>query len=270
MLEKGQGPGISVLPLLEQIGYDYVELSLSDIMKLDDEQFVNLRQRVMTASIPCLACHNFFPPVLRLTGTAADHNEALRYADQALQRAKQLGVSTVVFGSPGARNIPQGFPKRQAYNQIVTFCRELSGVAHKHDITVVIEPVNKSESNFINTVAEGYALMLEVHRDSFMLLADYYHMKMEQEDFSVLDTVGSSLRHIHMAEQTGRAVPVQTKKEYERFFQALHRINYNGNISIEGNSNNKERDLPLCLKVISNGFDGQTGKERSHSLVNRN
>ena len=80
--------------------------------------------------------------------------------------------------------------------------------------------------------------------------ADYYHMKMEEEDISILGTVGSCLRHIHMADQVGRTVPVEPKTEYEIFFRALHKIGYDGTISIEGYSKNRDSDLPLCRDVM--------------------
>ena len=111
--------GIDAVETMASLGFDYVELSLADLMALPQEGFDHLAGRLERSGIPCEACNNFFPAHVRLTGETADPDIALDYARRALARAARLGARVVVFGSSGAKNVPEGFPHEAAWRQIV-------------------------------------------------------------------------------------------------------------------------------------------------------
>jgi sugar phosphate isomerase/epimerase len=62
----------------------------------------------------------------------------------------------------------------KAWEQLADTCLILGREASKYDITIVIEPLNKSETNIINSVAEGYKLAQQVNHPNVKLLADFY------------------------------------------------------------------------------------------------
>ena len=92
----------------------------------------------------------------------------------------------IVFGSSGAKNVPDGFSYDQAWEQIVQAMQIAAPIAAEHGITIVIEPLNKKEANIVLTGAEGLKLAREIDRPSVQLLIDYYHMALEGESPDIL------------------------------------------------------------------------------------
>jgi len=100
------GTGIEHIEKLSELGYDYVELPLAEMMMLSEEKFDSLKRRVQDSGIACEVCNNFFPKTMRLTGEEVHMDTILTYAEKALDRARELGVQYVVFGSGPAKNVP--------------------------------------------------------------------------------------------------------------------------------------------------------------------
>lgn len=53
-----------------------------------------------------------------------------------------------------------------------------------------MKPLNRRETNLITSVSEAYGLVQKACMTHVHVLADLYHMALEQENFSVLETVG--------------------------------------------------------------------------------
>lgn len=245
------GFGIEIIEKISEMGYDYIELSLSHIMNMDDNEFSFLIERVSSSGISCEACNNFFPASIRLTGKNADLKKTMVYVEEALSRACRLGAQIIVFGSSEAKNIPDGFSKEKAWMQIVEFLRTIDDVAREKGITIVIEPLNRIESNLVNTVSEGYNLVKQVDRKNIRLLVDYYHLMVEKEEPDVIIEAGEFIEHIHFARLFGRLYPVYIDEcAYDIFFKNIKKINYQRGISIEGYTKNFERDAEKALKLV--------------------
>lgn len=256
MIASGKsGVGQEYIPLFAHLGYDYVELPLAQLMELSDAEFVAVKKVTSGCNIKVEACNNFFPATHRLTGENANHHAALEYARFALEKAAELGAEIVVLGSSGAKNIPAGFPTEKAREQFVQLLGNISSIADPLGITVAIEPLNKLESNFVNTVTEGYEIAQDVSKPAIGLLADYYHLRMEDEPLSAISEAGNKLCHIHLAAKKDRVFPkADDGEDYAAFIATLKAGAYSGRISIEAFSDSVEKDaeqsLALMKKII--------------------
>lgn len=228
-------------------GYDYVELPLAQVMALSSQGFEILLHRMAQMGISCESCNNFFPASVRLTGPDADTARIIRYVDKALERACRLGAKVIVFGSSGAKNVPDGFPMETAFYQIVEVLQMIGPKARQAGIEIVIEPLNRLESNIITNLTEGADLMRQVADSQVSLLVDYYHYTMEHETLSTLKQYLPLIHHVHFAEPDGRVIPTAPQKSYAPFFSALMDGNYNGRVSIEGYSKTPATDLPAAV-----------------------
>lgn len=245
------GTGVEHIGQLKQLGYDYIELPLAQIMALSEHDFENLLAQVRTSGLPCEACNNFFPEHIRLTGPKVDYEVISAYLDQALQRAAALGVKIIVFGSSGARNVPEGFSKAIAWQQIIRLLQFVDDKVKPFGLTVVIEPLNKLESNIINSLTEGLQMVKEVSRKNIKLLVDYYHLVLEKEDTEVLLEAGSMIRHVHFSKPKGRVFPKETDEDdYYSFFRVLKRTGYNSRVSVEAYSKQFSQDAAKTLALL--------------------
>jgi D-psicose/D-tagatose/L-ribulose 3-epimerase len=245
------GTGIEHLEKLQEFGYDYIELPLAQIMDLTEDQFQRLLDRLEASDIKCEACNNFFPARIRLTGPEVNYGKVKDYIRTALDRLVALGVKIVVFGSSGAKNVPPGFSGDVAWEQLVLVLREIDRFAKPRGITVVIEPLNRMESNIVILTAEGLQLVRDVQRESINLLVDYYHLMMEKEDLGILLSAGQYIKHIHFANPEGRVFPHDIDgNDYPAFFTKLKQIGYHGRISVEAYTKDFSNDAAKSLALL--------------------
>jgi D-psicose/D-tagatose/L-ribulose 3-epimerase len=241
--------GKSDIEHLAKAGYDYIELPLAEVAALSEEEYRLLVEQVESSGVRCEACNIFFPRTIRLTGENVDRRKMAEYVQLALARAVRLGVQTVVFGSAGARNVPEGFPHERAKEQLVEALRIIDPYAGTHSITIAIEPLNRGESNIINSVQEGLELAKQVDRPWIKLLADYYHMALENESPEILVHAGDYIRHVHLSSHD-RFFPLQGEAGYGPFFTRLRDINYDGRVSIEARTSDFRTDASRALIVL--------------------
>ena len=109
-------------------GMDFIEPGLAKVAAMSSEEFENARERIERHQIRVPSVNWFLPPDIKVTGPDADDTRCRLFLNHALARATTLGAQSVVFGSPGSRTLPKGFPADQGRQQMIAFCRMCSEV----------------------------------------------------------------------------------------------------------------------------------------------
>jgi sugar phosphate isomerase/epimerase len=237
---------------VKSAGGDYVEESVQGFLvpEKPDSDFRTKAEAAAAAPLPIRSCNSFLPGSLKSVGPDAQSDEIVAYAVTAFRRAREIGIMTVVFGSSGSRTIPDGFDRGEARRQFVALLRRLGPVAKANGVVIAVEPLNRDETNFINTVAEGAAIVREAGHPSVRLLADIYHMLRENEGPEALVAAGPLLRHIHIAERERRTPPGVAGDDFRPYLRALRQAGYAGAISIECRWDDIAAELPAALKAL--------------------
>src|SRR5688572_26381561 len=188
-------------------GFDYLELGTSEIAALTDDEFEDTVKRLKALGLPIPVTNLFVPATIKLTGPDTNAEQQIEYVKKAFARLSRLGTGIVVFGSGGARRVPDGFAKEEAFKQLADFGRRAADVGKGHGITIAIEPLRRQESNIINSAAEGLELVKAVNHPNFQLMIDFYHLASEKEDPEIVIRAKDHLRHLHMANPLGRLFP---------------------------------------------------------------
>jgi D-psicose/D-tagatose/L-ribulose 3-epimerase len=239
-------------------GFDYVELGTTEIAALSAADFERALVEVKAVGLPVPVTNLFLPATIKVTGPTIDVNAQMAYVAKAFDRLQRLGVATVVFGSGGARRIPDGFPKEDAFLQLVEFGRRIAPEAARRGITIAIEPLRRQESNIINSAAEGLALVDAIGHPNFQLMIDFFHLSTEQEDPAVVSRAGARLRHLHMANPQGRVYPRSWAEfNYAPFFDVLRTTGYARRMSIEGTAADFAADAPPAIALLRRAFEAQ-------------
>lgn len=242
--------GIENIELVESLGYDYIEPSVTSVVYLSEEELEEKLDLVKKSSITCEAFNVLFPKTIELIGPRSNMEEVKHYLETAFRNIQILGGKVVVFGSGKSRFCPDGVDFRVAYRQLIEIVRTAGDIAKKYGLLVVIEPLNRGETNLICTMGEGAMLEADVNHENVKLLSDYYHVMTDGDPISDIYRVGS-LSHIHIASSHGRYYPLSTENEkYEEFFKQLKLIGYDGRISIEGKTDNMKEDGIKALKLL--------------------
>jgi D-psicose/D-tagatose/L-ribulose 3-epimerase len=237
-------------------GFDYAELATTEIAGLSDADFELAVSRIKQAGIATPAANLFLPAALKVTGPAIDREAQNAYLAKAFDRLARLGVEIVVFGSGGARRVPDGFPQDEAFKQLVEFGQRVAPAAQRRRITVVVEPLRKQETNIINSAAEGLTLVQAINEPAFQLMIDFFHLASEHEDPAVVLRAAAHLRHLHMANPNGRVYPLEWSEfDYAPFFANLRQAGYGQRISVEASAKNFEAEAPRAIALVRGAFE---------------
>ena len=235
-------------------GFDYLEAAVTSLIPdQDDATFSSILAQYQASPIPVKAFNLFLPRDLKVTGPEIDEERIRQYVGRALARVQQIGAGIIVFGSGGARNIPDGFPRDEAENQLVHFLNIVADAAEQTDVTLAIEPLNTRESNIINSVAEGAEIAARVNRPSIQVLADFYHMDEEDEPLSNISAYKNQLAHVHVAD-TNRHAPGSGQYPYPEFVAQLRQANYDALVSIECRWNDFETEAAPAVDFLRRVF----------------
>ena len=220
---------------LAQAGFDYVEINMvRDLQpELDLEGAGARLADVADCALPTPVACIFLPGSYKLTGPDVDEPSLERYVRTAFARAQQAGVKIVVFGSGGARRIPDGTDRGQAWAQLVGFGRMIGPIATEHGVTVAVEPLRHAECNVLNTVAESAQYVREIDDPGVRLLVDAYHWAQNREPVASIIEAGPLLVHAHIATYENRLAPGQEACDFQPFFAALKAAEYCGRLSVE-------------------------------------
>ncbi len=208
-------------------GFDYAELGVARIMSMPLEEVEALKK----APLPVETFNQLFPSAISLIRGTSDE-EIRSYLEEAMRRVSSIGGKLVVFGSGTPRRIPEGVPYTKGFRRLVDVTRMVSAAAEKYGILVAIEPLRYEESNIINTLSEGAALVAAVDRSNVQLLADTFHVWSTGEPVSQIRVI-KNFAHVHVS-AIDRGVPVASEMvKYREFSVALKSCGYDARLSIE-------------------------------------
>jgi D-psicose/D-tagatose/L-ribulose 3-epimerase len=211
-------------------GYDYVEIALLDPWKVDIAMTRDLLAEYGVRAHASLG----LSPTTDVTSTDASiiakGDELLRKATDVLHGLGGTELCGVLYCSLG--KYPGPASRENRANSVAAMQR-LSDYAADKGINVNFEVVNRYETNIMNTGIEGLAFLDEVNRPNTFIHLDTYHMNIEEDGMekSVI-AAGDKLGFVHIGE-SHRGYLGSGNVDFDTFFAALKKINYQGPITFE-------------------------------------
>jgi sugar phosphate isomerase/epimerase len=170
----------------------------------------------------------------KLSLTSGD--EAVR--DKAVAFVKSIMDLAAKFDAPAIIGSMQGkwegaVPKQVALRYLGNALFKLDEHAIDLDATLLYEPLNRYETNLINTLADGVQMLLGIGAERVKLLADLYHMNIEEADLAAaLRKAGPHVGHVHFADSNRRAAGLG-HTDFGPIVSALRDVGYGGYLSAE-------------------------------------
>ena len=252
--------GSDKAPAVAAAGWDYLELGAASelIPEADEATWAAKRAQLLALPLVPEAFNLFVPRHLRITGPEADFAGLERYVPTALARAAEVGGKVIVFGSAGARNVPEGFPHPEAEAQLLRFLGLCADASEKTGVIVAIEPLNTGESNIIHRVEEGARLARRINRPGVRNLADTFHMEHNSEPLEAIIASGDVLVHAHTAD-TSRKAPGTGVYDHVALFRAFQAAGYDARLSIECSFTDFASELETALAHLKQAY-AEAGK----------
>jgi len=245
--------GIDDIHEAAEAGYDYVEMGAGTLVPAEDEPaFAVVKRKIKEAPLPVQAFNCFFSSGYRVTGPAVDLKVVGNYMDKVLRRASEAGASIMVFGSGGARKMPEGFNDvNRAWEQLAEAARLAAETGAKYGVMIVMEPLFKKGCNFFNRVDQGAAFVDRVAHPNLKLLADLFHVAEENEPLNNIAAAGKRLAHIHLPPPAIPETGEGTAYDFQGFFRALKQAGYNGRVSVEDNPGLLRKIAPPGARALA-------------------
>ncbi len=158
-------------------------------------------------ALPIEAANVLVPRTLPVVGAHRDMETLRTYMQRITARARYLGIQQLVFGSGGARRRTSEVSEGEAMDHLAEFCRMAGDLCAEHDLTLVVEHLNKGETNTINSLADELTLIERVRHPAVQALVDSYHYGLERESEEAIILLGDYIRHVHVAEPVDRVQP---------------------------------------------------------------
>jgi sugar phosphate isomerase/epimerase len=169
---------------------------------------------------------------LRLTDADPEIRERAKgFAGEIIDAAGQLGAPAIIGSMQGRWD--GAITRDQALAWFAEALEELAPRASRHGTCVLVEPLNRYETNLLNSVAESVTFANSLKASNVKLLCDLFHMNIEEPDIAgALHTVGRCLGHVHFADSNRRA-PGFGHTDFDAVISALREIRYDGWLSAE-------------------------------------
>lgn len=120
-----------------------------------------------------------------------------------------------------------------AWEVAVDRLRAVAAYAATKNVRITLEPINRYETDFILSAADGMRLVHDLQQDNFGLMLDVFHMNIE--DASIEDGLrlaGDKLWHVHIADSQ-RRYPGTGHLNFDGVFATLKDMGYRGYVSAE-------------------------------------
>ena len=241
------------IELLEGLGFDQIEIAAAYVATLDTAAVAELKQLFADRKIALHSCNCMFPGSITPLHKDEGLVEAKAYLADVMPKLKELGVTKAVFGSGYYRRMPEEIPQEKRRQMIRDLLVVMEGEARKSGVTVVIEPLNKKETNMLVTTAEAMEYIQELNLPNLKLLVDLYHFYCEDEPMERVYEYGPYIRHVHIAEPTHRDFLRESDEyDYAPFFQALRDIGYEDGVMFEGGQGDYDAGVAQTYPVLKN------------------
>jgi sugar phosphate isomerase/epimerase len=216
-------------------GADFIEENVQNFLQgLVEDPKWNGHSRAKESPLAVMAANCLVPGDMKIVGTEIESGRLLDYMTTVMSRAGQLGIKTLVFGSAGARGVPEGFDRNEARRQIMDFLQMVAPLAAENDVTLVIEPLNRKECNIITTVGEAMGYVKEINHPNVRCLVDSFHFWHDGDSLSDLAAAMPWISHVHVADVQGRVAPGESgKQDYRQFFSVIKKAGYQGAVCVE-------------------------------------
>lgn len=242
--------GPDKIDIIADAGFDFCELPAAAVHPFEDDAAALPYLRAIDAApLRPEAFNVLVPPQVPLVGPQRDRDQIRAYLRRTFGRMRQLGGDVVVLGSGGARRIPDGMDRAAALDQLADSLAIAADEAGAAGIDLVLEHLNQKECNVFNTIAEGQAFIAERGLHNLKLLADIFHLEVEQEPLANVTAAGSLLLHVHVA-GGGRRSPDTPGYDYAGFMDAVRATGYDRRISAECGWDDLHAQAPTALAYM--------------------
>jgi D-psicose/D-tagatose/L-ribulose 3-epimerase len=222
---------------LKKWGFDGAELP---IFGGSDKQYADIGRKLRDIGLESTAVTIVTDEANPISDDAKLRAAALDFFKQRIEWARLAGVQTLCgpFYSPVGRLDRKGVRvttgrTEDEVKRAVEFFKTVSPIAQQAGVLLAVEPLNRFETYFLNSCAQGIDLCAQVNHPNFKMLVDTFHTNIEEKDVrAAFADNGPALGHVHISEND-RSIPGRGNVNWDEAWAGLKYSGYDGWLVIE-------------------------------------
>lgn len=217
----------------KEIGYRGVELSLLDSHAIDQNQVLENIKELGLKVYAIATGQTYYTDGFSLYGpTKEKRQKTVERLKGHIDFASKLN-STVIIGGIRGKIDEQGRAFDELKKEGTRALKTCVRYAEEKGIVLLLEPINRFETNVVNTLAEGVELIRQIESAHLKLLPDTFHMNIEESSFEEsIYNAGALIGYVHLAD-SNRQAPGRGHIDFPQIISVLKKIHYNNPIGIE-------------------------------------
>ena len=224
---------ISLFPTFKKWGFETVEIPIESPEHIDPAAVKAAADKHGLAIGSVCACMG---PGRDFRGSPEEQQTAMDYCKAVVDQATVLGCPRVIgpiYSVVGKADAVEEEQQKAEFALVVNNLKELAAYAASKGVNLCIEPLNRFETDFLNTCAKGLQLIKAVGAKNVKLHLDTFHMNIEEKNqAAAIRKAGKLLGHFHAC-GSDRGTPGNDHIDWKPIIKALKDIKYSGDLVIE-------------------------------------
>lgn len=234
---------LDLLPWIKSLGIDGVEVPM---FEPDALPIKKIRDAFEAHDLECTVCAILPKTVNPISPHQEQRRRAIEHLIRCVEASAAMGSK--VLGGPLFAPIgylPEHRPTKDEWSWAVEAFQSLESTLDKTDMTLSIEPVNRSETFFLRTAADTKQLCESIGNPRIGVTIDTFHANIEEQSIpKAILSLGSHLKHVH-ASENDRGPLGYGHVPFGDIVLSLKEIGYDGYLMIEGfGYSPKEKSAP--------------------------
>lgn len=214
-------------------GFDSVELAIEDPSHIDPKY---VKAKLDRAGLVCGSVCAAMGPDRDLRGNKKQQRTGLTYMKALIDQMVTLDCPSLigpVYSAVGRADAYSYNEKKKQWATVVRNLKTLCQHAKKRGKQICLEPLNRFETDFINTCEQGLKMIKDVGSPVLKLHLDTFHANIEEKDQGkAIRKAGKQLAHFHAC-GCDRGTPGNDHIDWDGIAKALKAIKYQGDVVIE-------------------------------------
>jgi D-psicose/D-tagatose/L-ribulose 3-epimerase len=223
----------TLAPRLRDWGFDLIEIPVESPGDWDPARTKELLNKVGLRATICVA----MSPERDLTSNDdAVVTSTQAYLRRCIDAEAILGGNVVagpIYAPVGRTGVLEERERAARLDRLTRNLKPVADYAAARGVRLGLEPLNRFETNLINTAAQALEVIERVDSPALGILLDTFHMNVEEKHpAAAIRAVGQHLVHFHAC-GADRGTPGTDHTDWTAIAQALADIAYDGPIVIE-------------------------------------
>ena len=223
----------SLFPKFKKWGFETVEIPIEAPEHVDS---IKVKTALDRNGLVCGSVCACMGPGRDFRGTGKDQREAMKYCKALIDHMVNLGCPSLigpVYSVVGKADAVEPKQQKKEFALVVKNLKVLAAYAEKKGVQICVEPLNRFETDFLNTCEKGLRLIKAVGSPALKLHLDTFHMNIEEKNQAAsIRKAGKLLGHFHAC-GSDRGTPGNDHIDWVPIVKALKGIRYKGDIVIE-------------------------------------